>query len=92
MTEDDAITAFIAAQKLTRLYHAYRAMYRGNGMMLHKLQGQVALDDELSAAAKIYAGQNFVARKAYAQKMDQSMRLRHAQLAERLDELKAWQP
>ena len=92
MTEDEAITAFIAASKLTRLYHSYRAMYRGNGMMIHKLQGQVAVDEDLSEHAKIYAGQEFVQRKSYAQQMDQSMRLRIVQLSDRLDELKVWQP
>lgn len=92
MTEDEAITAFAATSELTRLYHAYRAMYRGNGMMIHKLQGQIAIDEGLSDDAKIYASQSLSARKAYAQVMDQSMRLRIAQLARRVEELQAWQP
>lgn len=91
MTRDEATIAYIATKNLRRLYHAYRAMYRANGMMLHKISGQAAQDDSLSLLQKTYAAQVFTERKAYAQQMDLSFRVRLEQLDPRLAELEGWQ-
>lgn len=92
MTEAEAITAYSAARKLTKLYHAYRATYRANAMMLHKIQGQLSVDTGFGPEARTAIEQGFVQRKSYAQEMDLSFRLRLQQLTPRLAELRAWQP
>ena len=92
MTKDEAVVAYTAATKLVQLYHAYRAMNRANGLLIGKLNKQLAGDEDVSSAAKLIAQQELVQRKAVAHAADLSFRLRIEQLDPRVQALKAWQP
>lgn len=92
MTKDEAVIAHMAATKLIQLYHAYRAMNRANGLIIGRLNKQLAGDDDVRSAAKLIAQQELVQRKAAAHAADLSFRMRIEQLGPRVQALKAWRP
>lgn len=92
MTKDEAIKAYLAVNRLSQLYDAYRAMYRAKGWLILKLNKQLAEDRSISSQARVLAQQELVERKSSAHAKDLSFRLRTEQLQPRMAALKAWLP
>lgn len=92
MTQDQATRAHRAAVKLERLYHAYRATQRSIAMTIHKIQGQLALDNSLSDTERSKREQQLSRRKAHTRALDLAFAERIAQIEARRAELRGWSP
>ncbi|MEX2498306.1 MAG: hypothetical protein WD397_05460 [Wenzhouxiangellaceae bacterium] len=90
MNRDDATRTHRAAVKLERLYHGYRATNRAIGMMIHRLEGSIATDEDMPDSEKRARLQQLTRRKALAQELDLAYAERIAQLEQRLAELRDW--
>ncbi len=90
MTRDEATKTHRAAVKLQRLYHAYRATNRAIGMVIHRIEGTIATDPNMSDAEKIERLQQLTRRKALAQEQDLAIAERINPLDLRLAELRDW--
>jgi hypothetical protein len=90
MTRDEATRTHRAAVKLQRLYHAYRATNRAIGMVIHRIEGTIATDPDMSNAEKGARLQQLTRRKALAQEQDLAFAERIDPLERRLAELRDW--
>ena len=86
MTHEEAVKARIAALKIERLYNAYRATSRANGMVLTRLASELE-KNEKDRARRQRIGQRIIREMAVSRESDFVFKERAEQIRRRLEEL-----
>lgn len=92
MTLDEATKALIAARKLERLYHAYRASSRANAMVLSRIRDSYAANQEMEASERHRVLQRLTGEMAVSRESDLVFADRIAQIRRRIVELEGILP
>lgn len=86
MTRDEAVSARVAALRLERLYHAYRATHQANGMVLTRLRAELQMRED-DAERRERLEQRMLREFAVSRESDAVFRERAQQVSRRIDEL-----
>jgi len=89
MDKEEAITTYIAAQELRRLYNAYRATSKANIWIMRNIRHNVIQDTSMEDDRKMDAFMQLQQKEALSIETDLVFKKRISQLEQRIEELKS---